>query len=526
MRASGSSASPPSPSAPTDAAPSSLAFCPDEAFLPIQAPRRNIWRNLDVNEASAVRRWLFAPEQALNLTTATTAGLGDNTVSLIERWRPSKRNALAYLADGGGSNDEPERFARVTLVRGAESPPVIRDYLVGPLPISNDTQIRPLKEIYADDGADVPLNARMLTLADLPPLKRFLARTFGPLTELTEDLFGVHAQGLANDTMMFGGQAPMSFDGEWRRLWMPLKVAGPGYFLRSLDWQVYVDMTGTDDSLWGVRKVWYNGQLFDTLEAFERAWRDGSLKQSDKVRVDDGTWMTRARHGPERDLDDRAGPQSVSFDGARFRYDPTERYLSWMGFTTYLGFERDMGLAFWNIEFLGERIIYEMMPQEALAQYSGMDPSQSSTVWLDRAFGMGQLSRSLMRGYDCPSNALYIPTTLHGALGSVTQPDVICVFERDSGKPLSRHWATGRDEAGAVKGYEMVVRHVATVGNYDYLFDYTFQLDGSIEVRFSASGYIQGGYWQPGREDVGQRIRETEMGALHDHVINVSLSNS
>ncbi len=40
----------------------------------------------------------------------------------------------------------------------------------------------------------------------------------------------------------------------------------------------------------------------------------------------------------------------------------------------------------------------------------------------------------------------------------------------------------------------------------------------------SASGYLQGGFWDgnPAREEYGTRIRETTMGALHDHVINVS----
>ncbi len=36
-----------------------------------------------------------------------------------------------------------------------------------------------------------------------------------------------------------------------------------------------------------------------------------------------------------------------------------------------------------------------------------------------------------------------------------------------------------------------------------------FQLDGSIEVRVSASGYLQGGYWDPKQNGYGGRIRET-----------------
>jgi primary-amine oxidase len=47
-----------------------------------------------------------------------------------------------------------------------------------------------------------------------------------------------------------------------------------------------------------------------------------------------------------------------------------------------------------------------------------------------------------------------------------------------------------------------------------------FQIDGTIEVRVSASGYLQGGFWEPQQEGYGTAIRETTMGSLHDHVIN------
>jgi len=75
----------------------------------------------------------------------------------------------------------------------------------------------------------------------------------------------------------------------------------------------------------------------------------------------------------------------------------------------------------------------------------------------------------------------------------------------------------------ATKGYELVVRTISTVGNYDYLFDYTFQLDGTIEVRVSASGYLMGAWWDEEEAAYGAKIRDTYMGNVHDHVINYKL---
>ena len=118
--------------------------------------------------------------------------------------------------------------------------------------------------------------------------------------------------------------------------------------------------------------------------------------------------------------------------------------------------------------FRGERIIYELAPQEAMAQYSGDDPHQASTVWLDRAFGMGGLNREVILGYDCPADAILLNTTVHET-GSTMTRNAICVFEREGPRPLSRHFSFAKNEMGAVKGYELVVRSVSTVGNYDYL---------------------------------------------------------
>ncbi|KAL0564606.1 hypothetical protein V5O48_017438, partial [Marasmius crinis-equi] len=50
--------------------------------------------------------------------------------------------------------------------------------------------------------------------------------------------------------------------------------------------------------------------------------------------------------------------------------------------------------------------------------------------------------------------------------------------------------------------------------------DYTFYLDGTVEVRVSASGYLLGAYWRPENEAYGSKVHDYLMGTLHDHVIN------
>lgn len=346
----------------------------------------------------------------------------------------------------------------------------MRDYLIGPLPLSNETTLRRLTEIYTNP--DIPYNARLFVRQDMVDFGTFFKKTLLSLDALLEDLFGT-------TDLVMGGQAPMSYDGSWRRFWSPLRYNVPGIYLHPIDLQFYVDTTDLDLENWKILKVYYNSQLFNSLEEFQSSWKAGTLNKGLKPVLNDTDWATRTRKGNKRDLDHLPGPRQVSFNGARFRVDEKEQYVTWMGWAFYLGFERDMGLNFWDINFRGSRIIYELTPQEALAQYSGLDPSQSSTVWLDRAFGMGALVRSMIRGYDCPADAHYMSSTVHSALGSLTQPDAICIFERDSGKPLSRHFATERNEMGATKGYELVVRSISTVG-------YVLRKNRSIGICYSS----------------------------------------
>jgi primary-amine oxidase len=57
------------------------------------------------------------------------------------------------------------------------------------------------------------------------------------------------------------------------------------------------------------------------------------------------------------------------------------------------------------------------------------------------------------------------------------------------------------------------------VGNYDYMFSYTFFMDGSIAVEVRASGYIQSAYFAQ-NQDYGMQIHDYLSGSMHDHVLN------
>ena len=160
------------------------------------------------------------------------------------------------------------------------------------------------------------------------------------------------------------------------------------------------------------------------------------------------------------------------------------------------------GLSLHDIRFKGERIIYEIGMQEALAHYAGPDEAQTWASYLDVSLDFKNFN--LIPGYDCPTYATYT--------------DQFCLFEYPKDFPLNRHH---EDYIHATKNTAFMVRSISTVGNYDYQTTYEFHHDGSIQVVMRASGYIQGSdYVGDGAWDYGFHIRKDLSGSMHDHVLN------
>jgi len=94
----------------------------------------------------------------------------------------------------------------------------------------------------------------------------------------------------------------------------------------------------------------------------------------------------------------------------------------------------------------------------------GNDPMQATTAWLDRYFGMGLSVRSMIPMYDCPPESVYLPASTYTASGTIRVEKAMCIFEQDTGRPLTRHFGWKKGEFGAVKSYVLTIRSISTVG--------------------------------------------------------------
>ena len=141
-------------------------------------------------------------------------------------------------------------------------------------------------------------------------------------------------------------------------------------------------------------------------------------------------------------------------------------------------------------------VLYQAHLSEVFVPYQDPGKAWYWRTYMDSGeYGFGVFLSPLVTGVDCPRNATFMPVTMHQDNGQPVEiPNAICVFERNPAKPAWRHYeifaqsekvsvpAEGRPQT------ELVVRSASEVGNYDYLVDYVFQQNGSINIDVIATG--------------------------------------
>jgi primary-amine oxidase len=152
-----------------------------------------------------------------------------------------------------------------------------------------------------------------------------------------------------------------------------------------------------------------------------------------------------------------------------------------------------------NYEDAGKQrsVLYEGSLSEMYVPYQDPSETWNSHVFLDAGeyfenTGSGGIIKPLEPGIDCPTYATFFSGTFFQDSGApYIRPKLACLFERVTGDAMWRHWD---GSTGAISGRpsrELVFRTVATVGNYDYTFDWRFEQDASIVVGVGATGILE-----------------------------------
>lgn len=224
--------------------------------------------------------------------------------------------------------------------------------------------------------------------------------------------------------------------------------------------------------------------------------------------------------------------------GPAFRVDGQR--VSWQNWRFHFRIDARRGVVISEVRYQdGERlrgVLYEAGLSELFVPY--MDPAIG---WYNLTFldlgdnASGGLPRPLEPRAECPENAVYFDSLVASDRGIPQQvPRSACLFERLSGEVAWTHREQGVTEARARR--DLVLRWTATIGNYDYVFDWLFRQDGSLEGVVGATGIVvvkavpgrsaadQAGRPESQRDDAhGRFVAENSVAVNHDHFFNFRL---
>jgi primary-amine oxidase len=221
--------------------------------------------------------------------------------------------------------------------------------------------------------------------------------------------------------------------------------------------------------------------------------------------------------------------------GVDFTIDGNE--IAWENWKFHYRIEQRDGLILSRVRYVDhgrERsVLYRANLAEIFVPYADPTSNWYYRTFMDEGeYGFGKSTAPLVPGRDCPPSAVFRDVILPGDDGvPITVPSAICVFENTTYLGV-HHFDIFTGNQIARTGRELVLRHATIVGNYDYLFDWTFQQDGSFGMRVGASGVEQpkGTAASTVREAerdgdllYGQLVDQGLVSANHQHIFNVRL---
>ncbi|MEZ5288129.1 MAG: hypothetical protein R2712_25700 [Vicinamibacterales bacterium] len=179
-------------------------------------------------------------------------------------------------------------------------------------------------------------------------------------------------------------------------------------------------------------------------------------------------------------------------------------------------------------------VLYQGSLAEIFVPYQDPTAGWYYRNYLDEGdYGFGTMASPLVAGADCPASATFLSPVISNASGAAdTLERRICIFERAPGEPAWRHTEFISGATESRPALELVVRYIATVGNYDYVLDWVFDQKGNITYRGGATGIdsVKGVAAQTASDPTaaedtawGPLVAPGRAGIFHDHFFSIRL---
>lgn len=137
-------------------------------------------------------------------------------------------------------------------------------------------------------------------------------------------------------------------------------------------------------------------------------------------------------------------------------------------------------------------ILYRASLSEMVVPYG--DPEQG---WFFRnafdagEYGIGHMADSIEPGTDAPAYAQFFDATFPDERGNAFQIErAVALYERDGGL-LWKHVDEMTERNESRRARELVLSWIATVGNYEYGFNWVFGQDGTLSMEIGLTGIME-----------------------------------
>ncbi len=177
-------------------------------------------------------------------------------------------------------------------------------------------------------------------------------------------------------------------------------------------------------------------------------------------------------------------------------FEVRNREVRWQNWRFRFGFNEREGLVLYLVGYEDagrlRSVLYRATCSEMVVPYG--DPGIN--WYYKNAFdsgedSFGRYASPLEQSTDLPDNAQTFDVVLPNETGEWFEiPRAIGLYERDGGL-LWKHFDKGRNHNESRRSRELVLAWIATVGNYDYGFNWVFRQDGSIEMEVLLSGFME-----------------------------------
>ena len=502
---------------------STVNYCSSDSdyFQPRDFINPGLFDDLTPDELHAVNNFMLH-DTHLNLTSWETAVINSSYIYMIELFLPIKSDVLNFIERG---LKRPIREAKVVVFRGNLQPPRVEEFIVSPLP--HPTSYRIYKDLsFRRDP--IPFNSRPSDAVEVSAAATLINSVTEKLYSLLIESYGLcyHNCTKGVNCMKIFDTAPRGLGSGDRKTWVWLFPDIEDFYNYPLGLEILINHESVNTRNWSVDLIVYNGQAFTDVDSLMEAYMLGRLK---KINYHDHSDISRRfGHPYEIIAHSEQGPGPTHFEPSGKRFRVEGRSLTYNNWQLTLNMRPSTGLQIYNVMFAGSRIAYEISLQELVVFYTGYGPAQGNTHFYDSSLMIGASSMELVRGIDCPHNAVYLDSHFWVNSGTYKRTkNNICVFERNSELPVHRHYTDdyedGYEYFRGTPNYHLVVRTIATIWNYDYIFDYIFYNNGAIEVKVSLTGYVQSTFTLQQEDNYGNVINDIATANLHEHIFNFKI---